>query len=93
MPKLVDTECWDLANYFLCGCIVKELRTPAQVEADKQSLAEAIQEAVEDWFAANPIEVSTAIDKAVDLVVAEVNAAAAADVAEFERRHAREMTP
>jgi hypothetical protein len=55
MSRLVDKKCWDLADYFLCGCVVEEPRTPAQVASDKQALAEAIQEAVEDWFAANPI--------------------------------------
>lgn len=44
MPKMgVDTACYDLARRYL---------TDAEIEQEQQliSLAEAIQQAIEDWF-------------------------------------------
>lgn len=45
---LYDEECFRLAEYFLDDEPIDAAR--------RYSLAEAIQTAVEDWFAANPIE-------------------------------------
>jgi hypothetical protein len=56
--KLYDEKCEALARYFLVNCVVAEPRTPAQVAWDLQSLAGTTQEAVEDWFASNPIEMT-----------------------------------
>lgn len=39
--KLVDPKSWELADHFL---------EPAASDADRQALAAAIQQAVEDWF-------------------------------------------
>lgn len=59
LADFYDKRCLDLANHFLVGSIVEEARTDAQVAKDRHSLAVAIQTAVEDWFAANPIEGET----------------------------------
>lgn len=56
--KLYDEQCENLANHFLANCVVADPRSSAQVVSDLVSLAAAIQEAVDDWFAANPIEIA-----------------------------------
>lgn len=50
---LVNEKCWDLAECFLSD---RKLPDAEKLASDTQSLAEAIQEAVEDWFYANPIK-------------------------------------
>lgn len=56
--KLTDQECWLLAKHFLLTTIVPDhvVLSKERIERDTASLAQAIQEAVEDWFAANRIE-------------------------------------
>jgi hypothetical protein len=47
---LFDPECYALANYFLEGEMVQEAVSACQAEADRRSLSEAIQSAVDDWL-------------------------------------------
>ncbi len=54
--KLVDTDCHRLAERFILSERATSPRTSAKLAADTQSLAEAIQGAIEDWFEANPVE-------------------------------------
>jgi hypothetical protein len=51
---LVDPACYDLANHFLEGEEVQEAISDVQAEANRRSLAEAIQSAIEDWFLMHP---------------------------------------
>ncbi len=59
MPeKDVDPDCVELARKFLADVTVAEAPSEKQIAADTQSLSEAIQEAIEDWFIARPSPVS-----------------------------------
>lgn len=49
-PIGVDPACYILADHFLVEKVTVDAPTPVKVEADRKSLAEAIQTAVEDWF-------------------------------------------
>lgn len=52
----VDPDCVELARKFLADAIVAEAPSDKQVAADTQSLSEAIQVAIEDWFFAHSDE-------------------------------------
>lgn len=56
--KPVDQECWLLAKHFLLTTPVPDhvVLSKERIERDTASLAQTIQEAVEEWFVLNPIE-------------------------------------
>lgn len=56
--RLVDQGCATLAKHFLLTTIAPGhmILSKERIERDTISLAEAIQEAVEQWFSDNPIE-------------------------------------
>ena len=49
----VDRACYDLARHFLADVVVEEARSDKQIKDDLTSLAESIQQAVENWFLEN----------------------------------------
>jgi hypothetical protein len=53
---LFDGKCYELANYFLEGKPLQEAISDIQIEANKRSLAGAIQLSVEEWFEQHPAE-------------------------------------
>ncbi len=54
MSKIgVDVDCVKLARLFIEDSIRVESRNPDNFAEDQQSLAEAIQAAIDDWFYAN----------------------------------------
>jgi hypothetical protein len=68
----IDSTCYDLARHFLTDrdfdC--EQLRGDEQIAADLTSLSEAIQIAIEDWFAANEARTAAAL-RAKDAEVGE----------------------
>lgn len=51
MAKIgVDPDCVELARKFLDAAYTAEAPTEKRVAAEMQSLSEAIQTAIEDWF-------------------------------------------
>lgn len=50
----VDPDCVELARKFLAAAYTAEAPSEKRVAAELQSLSEAIQIAIEDWFFAHP---------------------------------------
>ena len=54
---LYDEGCLDLADLFISDPYAAGgPRTPAKLEHDKQSLAAAIQAAIDDWFVSQAVQ-------------------------------------
>jgi hypothetical protein len=53
---LYDDKCLQLADLFLSDDRGPGPRSAAKVERDKQSLASAIQAAIDDWFVSEAVQ-------------------------------------
>lgn len=59
----VDPDCVELARKFLDASYTVEAPSEKQVAAELQSLSEAIQVAIEDWFFAHPLPAPQTTDE------------------------------